>query len=164
MGCFLITRNIFLFTFSSLYLQKSFTHTLLITVRNTLFFKPSAGYSYSVSLKKCVRPWEVEQTLSGTTWKSLTFDKKIFSKATLSFSGNTISAKMCNSIGGNYTTSEGKISTPALMSTKMYCDNISGKAENKFNLDNAAYRITGNGKILKIQTASGSIFTWRKVK
>ena len=127
--------------------------------------KGSAGYSYSDVYKKCVRSWEVaSQTLSGTTWKSLTVDKKIFTKGTLTFSGNTIGAKLCNSIGVNYTTSNGKISAPALFSTRMFCADKSGEAEDKFQLDGAKYIISENGKTLVIKTAAGNIFKWRKVK
>ncbi len=96
-------------------------------------------------------------------WKLVAFNgKTAVTGATLSFSGDWLSAKFCNRISGNYEPRGGKIKSEGLMTTLMLCQGELGDYEMAFTLKDASYEITKEGKLL-ITTTKGDRFLWEKV-
>ena len=94
------------------FIQKSFksvsyTH-LDVYKRQVYGCIGSAGYSWSATENKCIRPWEKKkmsprEALKDGTWMIQSLNgKNIMSSGTLSFYKNTFSAKLCNTINGRY--------------------------------------------------------------
>lgn len=50
----------------------------------------------------------------------------------VAFDGNTMNAKVCNSMSGAYTVNNIVLKAPQVMSTKMFCEGDAGKAETAF--------------------------------
>ncbi len=97
-------------------------------------------------------------TLSGSTFKAISFNKTpIISTPypTLSFNTDgTLSARFCNSIGGEYTDTYGILTAPHLIQTLMYCiqpDNLMDMETSFVTLLQNGASYERNGNILTIQ-------------
>ncbi len=109
--------------------------------------KGSAGYSWSVSENKCVRPWESPKmtpraAIQDGTWLIDTFNgKSIQSAGSITFSKNKFSAKLCNTMSGEYGTFAGSLILRRVISTRMYCDSDIMKVENTWNFARAKFMV-----------------------
>lgn len=75
---------------------------------------------------------------------------------------NQLSVRFCNNIGGNYTLSGNVFVGANLFSTLMYCiESESMKLETAFDLGGGTYVFSGDALTLK--TASGNIYSWKKI-
>ena len=91
---------------------------------------------------------------------------------TLSITKDRFSARICNSISGNYTVFAWVLQTSYTMSTKMACqNNLISTMEGSWNLDGATYTIasarqmagsTGPSIWLTITTKAGNVFTYTR--
>lgn len=86
---------------------------------------------------------------------------------TLSFSGNRMSAKICNTIFGEFGVKDGTIAAPHLASTMMMCHGTPGKVEALFLPHGAMFQIVpatatkgGKNTELTITTTTGTVFTF----
>lgn len=139
-------------------------------------FMFEAGYSYRLRVKSSPveslitdnfnREYALAKViqkipLMGTSWTIESLNgKATISPATLSFTRNTIQAKVCNSMFGSYTLSGNTIKAPNLASTMMYCEWGDLMAiENTMNLDNAKWGIR-DGK-LTLTTENNDVTVWK---
>lgn len=108
--------------------------------------------------------------LVDSAWTLQLFNGKTVSgEYTLSFTDTAVSAKICNTIAGNYTVSGDTISAENLAQTKMACiDDESTTLEGKFDLSDVTYTIAStkmtdnNIERLALATAAGDTFVWIK--
>lgn len=128
--------------------------------------KASAGYSWSVGENKCVRPWETpkmtpRRALQDGTWiiESLN-GKPIQSSGSITFGKNTFTAKLCNTINGQYGTLAGSLILRKVMSTRMYCDSDIMKVEDVWNFARAKFMV-GSSQ-LTVTTKKWDIIVWKK--
>lgn len=109
--------------------------------------KASAGYTWSVSENKCIRPWETPKmtpraALQDGTWLIDSFNgKTIQSSGSIVFGKNTFSAKLCNNINGQYGTLGGALILRKVMSTRMYCDSDIMKVEDAWSFARAKFMV-----------------------
>jgi len=103
----------------------------------------------------------VTDMLSGTTTSPIV----------LTFNSGTLSTRICNNTAGAYTTSDGGISAPVLMSTLMACMDARSTIEQAFTPDGATYTIKsvrdvdGTGSelitLFTMTTSSGDVFVYK---
>lgn len=109
--------------------------------------KASAGYSWSVSENKCTRPWESPKmtpraAIQDGTWLIESLNgTAIQSSGSITFSKNTFTAKLCNTINGQYGTFAGSLILRRVISTRMYCDSDIMKVENLWNFSRANFMV-----------------------
>lgn len=116
------------------------------------------GHTYE--WKKSKTEAEKKSHFDKGEWKLVAFNgKTAVTGATLSFSGDWLSAKFCNRMSGNYEPRGGKIKSEGLMKTLMLCEGELGKYEDAFSIENASYETTKEGKLL-ITTVKGDSFLW----
>ncbi len=127
----------------------------------------SAGYSWSESYGKCIRPWEIKRTLlrkeiANTSWAIISLNGKAISNSgTLSFSGNQVSGKLCNTFSGPYKVRGNIIIGPMLMATMRYCDQTDIMPVEDA-LDLTRVRATIMGDILTLFTRRGDTIIWKR--
>ncbi len=118
--------------------------------------KASAGYTWSSAQNKCIRPWETQKmtpraALQDGTWLIDTFNNKaITASGSLKFSKNTFSAKLCNTLNGQYGTLAGALIFRKVTSTLMYCDSDIMQVEDALRFARAKFSV--GSTILTITT------------
>ena len=125
----------------------------------------SAGYSWSASAGKCVRPWEVKMSpraaLQSGTWNLVSLNgKAIDSSATIKFEKNRFHAKICNIMNGNYGVLGSTLIFRNTMSTMMYCEGDIMKVENALSFTRAKFMVGSD--TLTITTKKGDVIVWKK--
>jgi heat shock protein HslJ len=128
--------------------------------------KASAGYSWSIGENKCIRPWEAPKmtpraALQDGIWiiESLN-GKAIQSSGSITFGKNTFSAKLCNTINGQYGTLAGTLMLRKVMSTRMYCDSDIMKVEDAWSFSRAKFMVWSTQ--LTVTTKQGDVIVWKK--
>lgn len=126
----------------------------------------SAGYSWSATENKCIRPWEKKkmsprEALKDGTWMIQSLNgKNIMSSGTLSFSKNTFSAKLCNTINGRYGVVLWNLVFRNAFSTMMYCDSDIMGVENAMSFTRAKFMVGSD--TLTITTKKWDVIVWKK--
>lgn len=126
----------------------------------------SAGYTWSATENKCVRPWEKKkmsprEALKNGTWMIQSLNgKNIMSSGTLSFSKNTFSAKLCNIINGRYGVTLWNLVFRNAFSTMMYCDSDIMEVENAMSFTRAKFMVGSD--TLTITTKKWDVIVWKK--
>lgn len=127
----------------------------------------SAGYSWSETYGKCIRPWEIKRTLlrkeiANTSWMIVSLNGTTISNpGTLSFSGDQVSGKLCNTISGPYKVRGNIIIGPMLMATMRYCDQTDIMPVEDA-LDLTRVRATIMGDTLTLFTRRGDTIMWKR--
>lgn len=128
--------------------------------------KASAGYSWSISENKCIRPWETPKmtprvALQDGTWLIESLNgKAIQSSGFITFAKNTFTAKLCNAINGEYGTLAGTLILRKVMSTRMYCDSDIMKVEDAWGFTRAKFMVGSTQ--LTITTKKWDVIVWKK--
>lgn len=126
----------------------------------------SAGYVWSSSDNKCVRPWEnpkmsPREALKNGTWVIESFNgKSIKTQATLKFSKNTFNAKVCNTMSGQYGITSNVLIFRKVISTMMYCDSDIMLVENALQFTRAKFMVGSTN--LTITTKKWDVIVWKK--
>lgn len=128
---------------------------------------PSAGYVWSETLSKCVRPWETPKmtpraALQSGTWhlESLNGKSLSGSTATLDFEKNRFHAKICNTMNGGYGVFRDRLMFRRVISTMMYCEGDIMNVENAMNFTWAKFMVGSD--TLTITTKKGDVIVWKK--
>lgn len=98
-------------------------------------------------------------------WTLVSFNNNNFqqeARATIEFTPSEIRAKICNTIFGKYTATNGKFGKNNFSSTLMYCSGMLGEIENSFISGLDTYTISNDKKILTITTKDQKIFIFQK--
>jgi hypothetical protein len=89
---------------------------------------------------------------------------------TLSFDATSLSAKLCNTVGGDFSTTDDILHTPQLISTQMFClDEEANTLEAAFQPDGASFSLvstrmaTNNLERLALTTLEGHIFLYTNI-
>lgn len=126
----------------------------------------SAGYVWSNSENKCIRPWETpkmspREALKNGTWVLDTFNgKAIKSSATLTFHKNTFNAKVCNNLSGQYGVTSNVLIFRKVISTMMYCEGDIMLVEQALNFTRSKFMVWANQ--LTIKTKKWDVIVWKK--
>ena len=108
----------------------------------------SAGYAWSVGENKCIRLWESggkmspRVALQDGSWIIESMNgKSIKSSGSLTFAKNTFTAKLCNTLNGQYGTHAGALILRKVIATRMYCDSDIMQVENAWNFSRAQFMV-----------------------
>ncbi len=74
-----------------------------------------------------------------------------------------LSAKICNSMSGEYDIEEDRLKAPMLVSTKMFCQGLPGEIETAFTQDlSSGLKIEFSDEMLVLRSAAGNVFAYEK--
>lgn len=128
--------------------------------------KGSAWYTWSTSENQCVRPWETPKmsprvALQSWTWLIESMNgTPIKSPGSLIFSRNTFTAKLCNTVSGQYGTLASSLILRKVISTRMYCDSDIMKVEDAWNFARAQFMV--GSTYLTVTTRKWDVMIWKK--
>jgi heat shock protein HslJ len=99
--------------------------------------------------------------LQNGTWLIESFNGKLIqSSGSITFGKNTFSAKLCNTVNGQYGTLAGTLILRKVMSTRMYCDSDIMKVEDVWNFARAQFMVGSTQ--LTVTTKKGDVIVWKK--
>ncbi len=136
--------------------RETFSNSCMASARGATNVTPWACESAPVKMSPRVA------LQNGIWWVSTLNGKPISASGSLTFSRNTFSAKLCNTLSGQYGTLRGDILIARrVISTKMYCESDIMTVENAMSHLTLSRFMVGD-TTLTITTRKGDVIVWKK--